>query len=403
MKDFPMTMLPLILLKSDAAWVCIVPVVAAVVIGVIRAIVAERRSGGSSGGLRGFIERKRVADGDLSATLLGLKGTLRVPGAPCRVLLRTVLFDITDGPASPMPVFCLMEQFADENGLFQADNTADIPSSAVSVERIHAALIPDPLIVCARRGRRRLRAIVRMVAPLAGPVAVIEHDFDFECGSIGYQEIGEKAAEARAGLAKVAFATAGIDGELADSELELIETLFKQRFATKENKDVRDELRAVMKEVHARVRKDPACAVALVREGVVLLGDDEAMKSLAFEFAVRIAAADGTLATPEERFLERLGGSLGISDDFQRTTREKFIRLSMYEGAAAEGRSQTTLGADAARQALGMPAGLNPDAQRKWLTDEYRKWNGRVTNPDPKIREEAESRLKAIAMLRSRL
>ena len=75
----------------------------------------------------------------------------------------------------------------------------------------------------------------------------------------------------------------------------------------------------------------------------------------------------------------------------------------MYEGAAAEGRAQSTLGADAAKQALGMPSGLTPDAQRKWLTDECRKWNGRVTNPDPKIREEAEARLKAIAMLRSRL
>ena len=398
-----MSLHPSILLKSDGAWVCIVPIVIVVVIGVIRAVVAEARSGGASGGLSGFIERKRLPDGDLSATLLGLRGTLRVPGAPCRVLMRTLLLDITDGPAKPLPVFCLLEQFADENGLFQADNTADIPSSSVRVERVHAALIPDPLIVCARRGRRLLRAVVRVVAPRSGPVALVEYDFDFECGSIGYQEIGEKAAESRAGLAKVAFATAGIDGELAESELSLIESLFKQRFATKENKEVREELRTVMKDVHARVRRDPSCAPILVREGLALLKDDEPMKSLAFEFAVRIAAADGTLAAPEERFLQSLGGSLGISEGQQRTTREKFIRLSMYEGAAAEGRAQSTLGADAAKQALGMPSGLTPDAQRKWLTDEYRKWNGRVTNPDPKIREEAEARLKAIAMLRSRL
>jgi tellurite resistance protein len=398
-----MSAIPGLLLKSDGAWMCLVPLLLVVGIAVLRGIVGAVRSGGSSGGLRGFIERRKVGDGELSATLLGLRGTLHVPVAPCTVAIRTLLLDITDGAAKPMPVLCLLEQFADENGFFQTDNTADVPHAAVRVERIHAALIPDQLIVCPRRGHRRLRAFVRVVAPISGPVAVVEHDFDFQATSIGYEEVAQKAAESRAGLAKVAFATAGVDGELAESELELIESLFKQRFSTKENKAVRDELRTTMKDVHARVRRDPSCSTVLVREGVASLKEDDEMKALAFEFAVRIAAADGTLAPPEERFLQALGMALGIPEAHQRSAREKFIRLSMYEGAAADGRARTTLGQDGARQALGMPSGLSPDEQRKWLTAEYRKWNGRVTNPDPKIREEAEARLKAIAMLRSRL
>ena len=302
-----------------------------------------------------------------------------------------------------MPVVCLLEGLATERGMFHSVVEADIPYRQSNVQRLHAGFIPNPLIVCPRRGRRRLRAIIDVQVPLAGTIAMTEHDFDFDAVNTGYKEAAEQAASARVAVSKIAFATAAADGNLAESELKLIESLFKQRFNTSGNDKLKQEFRETFRSIHRDIESRSKSPHQLVREALELLKDDAAMRELAFEFSVRISAADGALAPEEDRFLQNLGRDLAISAEQQRSTREKFIRLSMYAAEADSNRPRPVDARATARTALGMPPGLDEAEQRKWLTNEYRKWNGRVTNSDPAIREEAEARLRAIAQLRAEL
>ena len=52
---------------------------------------------------------------------------------------------------------------------------------------------------------------------------------------------------------------------------------------------------------------------------------------------------------------------------------------------------------------LGIRPGMSEGEVRRRLLAEYRKWNSRVTNPDPDIRKRAEERLRLIGGLRQRL
>lgn len=52
---------------------------------------------------------------------------------------------------------------------------------------------------------------------------------------------------------------------------------------------------------------------------------------------------------------------------------------------------------------LGIRAGMSEGEIRRILLAEYRRWNSRVTHPDPEIRKRAEERLRLIGGLRQQL
>ena len=52
---------------------------------------------------------------------------------------------------------------------------------------------------------------------------------------------------------------------------------------------------------------------------------------------------------------------------------------------------------------LGVRAGMSEGEIRRILLAEYRKWNSRVTNPDPDIRKRAEEMLRLIGGVRQQL
>ena len=52
---------------------------------------------------------------------------------------------------------------------------------------------------------------------------------------------------------------------------------------------------------------------------------------------------------------------------------------------------------------LGIRAGMSEGEIRRILLAEYRKWNSRVTNPDPDIRKRAEEMLRLIGGVRQQL
>lgn len=52
------------------------------------------------------------------------------------------------------------------------------------------------------------------------------------------------------------------------------------------------------------------------------------------------------------------------------------------------------------RLLLGLREPIDPETLRRHLTEEYRRWNARVTNHDPRVRQNAETMLSLIAALR---
>ena len=52
-------------------------------------------------------------------------------------------------------------------------------------------------------------------------------------------------------------------------------------------------------------------------------------------------------------------------------------------------------------QLLGITEDMAGETFRKRLNEEYRKWNARVTHPDPQVRSQADQILTLIAEIRS--
>ena len=60
-------------------------------------------------------------------------------------------------------------------------------------------------------------------------------------------------------------------------------------------------------------------------------------------------------------------------------------------------------GRDAEERLVEMPEGIDVQQKIDFLNKEYRKWRGRVTHADAKVRTEATMRLTAITKLRKKL
>ena len=67
---------------------------------------------------------------------------------------------------------------------------------------------------------------------------------------------------------------------------------------------------------------------------------------------------------------------------------EKVLPVNMYEVKDLE-------------ISLGIAADMNREQTCRQLSKEYRKWNSRVTNRNPKVKTQAERMLKLIADIRN--
>jgi len=101
-----------------------------------------------------------------------------------------------------------------------------------------------------------------------------------------------------------------------------------------------------------------------------------------------VAQADGVATLEELALLKSLAGWLEVDINRFRAMVDKILPVDIHESEDAEA-------------ILGVTSDMGKDETRDHLNKEYRKWNARVTNPNPEIQTQADQMLKFIAEARS--
>jgi tellurite resistance protein len=368
----------LTLAADNSGWVCCALPIALVVIGgIIKAIAyaGEGALGAAEGmSLRLMSEEHRIAGAVVVRFFLRGKMTLPASGVLVRSVLTVV--DITESTTAPQRVLGIDSGHSGPDGVLVEVKQTLVESSRTDWQVFNVGFVAEPLVVCARSGRRKLRATVALHSRF-GPLGQWYHDFTLDETSMGYLEAAKRKTESKLGVARFVLAIAACDGTIDQREGETIQRLFADRFNLENDSDSKTEFKNAFRDARQSLAVRTTTPVNMMDQAAQVIKNDDGLRELAFEFAVQVAAADGTIATAEQTMLDRGAEKLGLPDADKRRIIERFVRVDMYasesrgSGAGGEQTSEAEL-----RRALQVPAGLQGPALSAWLTAEYGKWNG---------------------------
>ena len=106
------------------------------------------------------------------------------------------------------------------------------------------------------------------------------------------------------------------------------------------------------------------------------------------ELCMKVASADGIAKTIELEFLRSLSIWLELNYTTVAMMMETFVPVNIQETPDAE-------------FILGLDENMSQKDRHEKLNREYKKWNGRVTNPDHSIRIQAKKMIELISSLRN--
>jgi hypothetical protein len=103
---------------------------------------------------------------------------------------------------------------------------------------------------------------------------------------------------------------------------------------------------------------------------------------------LNVAKSDGIVTQPEMIVINKFASWLQVERTKFRAMLEQLIPLSICQVKDAD-------------VLLGITADMDSEAVCKYLNEEYRRWNSRVTNTDAKIRDQAGKMLDIVAQARN--
>lgn len=312
---------------------------------------------------------------------------------PVKFVVRVV--DETDGEDNRMPVFCIIPQFRDEEGVFQFEQEMELPYAITAFDNLDLVRLPTFAFAGPRSGRRRIRVLVLVVS---------QHNSEtyFGAGSAsttitldlpGYMELAEQSAHRELQIAQLAISLAAADGRIDRRETTAI-----RRFFTERNMDIQDEaqrrdrVETLMRDAMAPFREKGKTRLRALMTDICaqLVEDDDAVRQVAYELAVQVVASDDEVDDREYEALRFVARKLDLPEGFIKEAHDRNLRANMFGEADAE-------------KLLGVPEGLSTAEKKRFLSKEYKKWRARVTHNDPKVAAEASIRLKQIARARAAL
>lgn len=340
--------------------------------------------------------RPRGTQETLPVLRVSISGNILVPNVKEPVTFMVRVLDVTTPGVDPLPVFCLIPDMADDNGLFKFEQNVDLPHRACSIEGLPLVGVPTFALVGPRSGRRKLQFLVFVVSRRdedtvfgAGTAA-----FHAELVLPGFEELAERTQHRVQQIAQLALALAAADGRIEKRELAVVRRFFAERNAKISDQNERNRVvEKLMEEALSHFKGSKGAQLKDLTNAIcdkLASENEEAVIQAAYELAVQVVAADDSVDEREQQTLAQVAKRLKVPAGFVKEVHDRNLRANMFGEGDVEA-------------LLGMPDGLSIPEKEKFLADEYRRWRGRVTHDDPKVAAEAALRLNHIAKARAAL
>ena len=351
------------------------------------------QSSKSSGNLQIDIMEGKIED--LKVWKVRIKGPIKFRYYSNNIVaIRVEMVDKSSG--KEMPVVCQLEELsATDVPIFQYV-TDPMVFDAQSIQWnafTQIVAVPIDALVFPYKGNRNIVfrvTVLQATSSQLSTIRTLERSIRHEVTYVGYAEGEEKRKEFNELVVKTAVEIAYIDGNIAKEErsylkdkvinkLSLDETE-KKRLTTLLNKNL-STIEGLTTNPHTRIKK--------LTSNLLNAGDKKDI-SMAMEIFLNLVSADEQLDAEEEKIIQLIASQLNISDGEMKKLKSRFIPVKLTQGKAVDTH-------------LDLSSHKTADAKRKYLREEYKKWNALTTSSDSAVRTQAQSMLKLIAIERAKL
>lgn len=322
---------------------------------------------------------------------------------------RISAFDATDGDDDLNIIIAMLDQQQEAEtvcfGVSAEIGNVDVGDTFTDWVQL-GAIAPE-LIQAAKSGSRTIKLYIRFFNADKPPsiragftdgegesVLLKVLEFDHFFSDKGYEEAAQDREEAQAISLKIGVSVAMADGELDDSEGEILKNWIVREvsaFSDEKSKRLKKLFNEALKEGFSLAQSGNLALTPLV-ERLSEIGEKKT-KYDAIELAFDVMAADG-VADPEEMAVIR---NVANALDLDMNEIEK-----MREGVTLSLSSSLT--SDVGLESLvGIDDKWSDDQKKKHLRSEFQKWSNRLNSlPEGEDREAAQNMLDNIASLRKK-
>jgi uncharacterized tellurite resistance protein B-like protein len=342
---------------------------------------------------RATLRTEQSKGGSIHTFCIEIRGTVTAPSDNYATRCRINIDDITEGSAQPIK--CTVAKYQTTGGIFLYEEAnGKLPRARTVIgDWMTVATLPAAMLNFARKGPRKLLFRVALVSCETGEsVAAAKTSIVFENTNLGYLDADLNIARTQQHGVTLALAMALADDKVADSELDVIRNWAASKLSESNGGDfvpdaqlerqLEKALTQALKFFSSGGRIDIR---ALCSEIVSLVPEAERLELL--RLCISVARADGEVCEKEVDVLNRFSIWLVLDRTKVRQMVEQLLPADL----------STFRNPDVT---LGITNDMEPELIRKYLNDEYRRWNSRVTNNDPVVRQRAEKVMSMIAEAR---
>ena len=325
-----------------------------------------------------------------------------------RVAIWISILDENTGVSQP--VLCAIDNFqeTDSPAYFAKQPLGEVsPGHGIPEWRPISPIFPE-IMVPPHGGRRELTVVVRLIDVSAPPVVELGFLKSGKTGILwagrikfthtftekGYLEAAKHRDEAQILTLKIAMAVAMSDGGLHEQEGRLMQRWIRKSIASfsgQKETDMKEIFNRALQESYAEAKRGTLSLTALADR----LNDigETGNKYHALELSADVMAADGIAHVGEIKALNNLAELLGL--DVKRVAEIMDTRMIKLDPANNEGAG--------AEYRIGIKPDWSVERIKKYLRDEFGKWNNRInTLPEGKQRDNAQRMLDDIAVVRKK-
>ena len=317
-------------------------------------------------------------------------------------------FDATEGDEKLALIFALMEQQQEEDNIcfsvlreLGAVNVGDTFTDWVELGVVAPSFIQPP-----KSGQRKIKLVVRLFNSDDPPTVRYGYadggekifakplEFDHVFTEKGYEEAAKDREEAQTLSLKIGVAVAMADGNLDDSEGQILKDWIVKEisvFSDKKSDKLKKLFNETLKDAFAEAKSGDLALSPLV-ERLSEIGEKKT-KYDAISLAFDVMAADGVADPEEMSVIRNVAKSLDLDMEEIEKMREDFT-LNLSSNLSS---------GDDLEAFVGIEEGWSDEQKKKHLRSEFQKWSNRLNSlPEGEERESAQTMLDNIASLRKK-
>ena len=313
-------------------------------------------------------------------------GMIHAPRDQHNASVKITIIDVTD---EPEPVHSSMGQWQrDDSHLFcynanigKLPNSTTVLSDWMSVARLRTDWLILPL-----EGKRKLQFNIAILScQNSEELACGVCEFDYDNEAFGYIELQEKAEYIKAKAVTLAFAVGSASKKINKYGVRTIKDWAQNNICSeaKSKKNLNKALRQAIRFFNKGNTVDVFETCAEIVKIATLV---ERYNIL--ELCLKVLRTNGSVSAKQLGMLKDLATWLEVDRDRFRAMVERILPAEVHESEDVE-------------IVLGITADMSRETALHRINNEYRKWNGRVTNPDAAIHARANYMLQFIAQARS--